>query len=134
MIMTSIVLRFHFNRLFLKWYILRNRFQARLIKLGIFQKFQQYSPYVLHLQDSLRKKCSYSELFLYVFSLYSVRMRKNAGKMRTRITPNTDTFYAVIFSQIWKIRTKIFGCLFNISISRFIILKTTDNRNKTIVF
>ena len=29
------------------------------------------------------------------FSLYSVRMRENAGKMRTRITPNTGTFYAV---------------------------------------
>ena len=28
-------------------------------------------------------------------SPYSVRMRENAGKMRTRITPNTDTFYAV---------------------------------------
>ena len=28
-------------------------------------------------------------------SLYSLRMRKNAGKMRTRVTPNTDTFYAV---------------------------------------
>ena len=28
-------------------------------------------------------------------SPYSVRMRKNAGKMRTRITPNTDSFYAV---------------------------------------
>ena len=23
-------------------------------------------------------------------------MRENAGKMRSRITPNTDTFYAVI--------------------------------------
>ena len=28
-------------------------------------------------------------------SLYSVRMRENAAKMRTRITPNTDSFYAV---------------------------------------
>ena len=28
-------------------------------------------------------------------SPYSVRMQKNARKMRTRITPNTDTFYAV---------------------------------------
>ena len=28
-------------------------------------------------------------------SPYSVRMWENAGKMRTRITPNTDTFYAV---------------------------------------
>ena len=30
-------------------------------------------------------------------SLYSVRIWKNAGKMRTRITPNTDSFYAVMF-------------------------------------
>ena len=30
-----------------------------------------------------------------IISPYSVRMRENAGKMRTRITPNTDTFYAV---------------------------------------
>ena len=29
------------------------------------------------------------------YGIYSVRMRENAGKMRTRITPNTDTFYAV---------------------------------------
>ena len=28
-------------------------------------------------------------------SPYSVQMQKNAGKMRTRITLNTDTFYAV---------------------------------------
>ena len=27
---------------------------------------------------------------------YSVRMWENAGKMQTRITPNMDTFYAVI--------------------------------------
>ena len=54
---------------------------------------------------SLRKKCPYSELFWSAFSphsdwmlrisQYSVRMRENAGKMRTGITPNTDTFYAV---------------------------------------
>ena len=28
-------------------------------------------------------------------SPYSVRMQENAGKMRTRTTPNTDTFYVV---------------------------------------
>ena len=39
----------------------------------------------------LRKKRPYSELFWSVF----FRMRENAGKMRTRITPNTDSFYAV---------------------------------------
>ena len=57
---------------------------------------------------SLRKKCSYSELFWSAFSRirteygeilrispYLVRMQENAGKMRIRITPNTDTFYAV---------------------------------------
>ena len=26
---------------------------------------------------------------------YPVQMRENAGKMRTRITPNTDSFYAL---------------------------------------
>ena len=29
----------------------------------------------------------------------SVQMREYAGKMRTRITPNTDTFYAVIYDS-----------------------------------
>ena len=31
----------------------------------------------------------------YCSSPYSVRMPENAGQMRTRITPNTDTFYTV---------------------------------------
>ena len=61
---------------------------------------------------TLRKKCPYSELFwstripkfsrirteygeILHTSPYSVIMRENAGKMRTRITLNTDTFYAV---------------------------------------
>ena len=30
------------------------------------------------------------------YDTYSVRMRENAGKMQTRITPNTDYFYAVL--------------------------------------
>ena len=60
MIMTLIFLRFHFNRLFPKWYILRNRFQAQLIKLGLFQKFEQYSPYPLHYRacESIPEKYS----------------------------------------------------------------------------
>ena len=32
-------------------------------------------------------------------SPYSVRMRENAGKMQTRITPNRDTFYAVCIAE-----------------------------------
>ena len=39
---------------------------------------------------------SYTELLR--ISPYSVQMRENVGKMRTRITPNTDTFYAVTFA------------------------------------
>ena len=51
-------------------------------------------------QRSLHQKCPYSELFWSVFfciwsiSPYSVRMRK----IRTKITPNTDTFYAVVLN------------------------------------
>ena len=64
--------------------------------------------YMLFITWSLREKCPYSKLFWSAFSHirteygeilrispYSVRMQENAGKMRTRITPNTDTFYAV---------------------------------------
>ena len=39
----------------------------------------------------MREKCLYLELFWSAFS----RIRTEYGKMRTRITPNTDTFNAV---------------------------------------
>ena len=45
-----------------------------------------------------RIRTEYGEILR--ISLDSVRMWENAGKMRTRITPNTDTFYAVIWSNI----------------------------------
>ena len=32
-------------------------------------------------------------------SPYSVQMRENLGKMRTRITPNTDSFYTVFLTN-----------------------------------
>ena len=38
---------------------------------------------------------SRGELIMYYRTPYSVRMRENPGKMRTRIYPNTDSFYAV---------------------------------------
>ena len=50
------------------------------------------------------KKSAFSELFwsalfphfsAFGLNTYSVQMRENARKMRTRITPNTDTFYSV---------------------------------------
>ena len=39
-------------------------------------------------------------------SPYSVRMRENVGKMRTRITANTDTFYTVCVRTNRKQKTK----------------------------
>ena len=64
------------------------------------------------LNISLRTKCPYSELFWSAFfphfphSDWILRMREHVGKMRTRITPNTDTFYAVfikneVFENSW---------------------------------
>ena len=54
--------------------------------------------------DTLHEKCSYSELFGPYFPGFgliteryyvSLRIQSEYGKMRIRITPNTDTFYAV---------------------------------------
>ena len=63
-------------------------------------------------QVTLRKKCSYSELlwsaFCRIFAHsdpYSVRMRENAGKIRTRITPNTNTFCAVLVIDYFDINS-----------------------------
>ena len=53
-----------------------------------------------HVRNSLCRKCPYQELFWSVFSRirteYS-RIQSKCGKIRTRITPSTDTFCAVIF-------------------------------------
>ena len=43
---------------------------------------------------ALRKRCRDSELFWSVF----FRIRTEYGKMRTKITPNTDTFHAVLMT------------------------------------
>ena len=51
---------------------------------------------------ALRKKCPYSELFWSAFSRIrtehgvSLRIQSECGKIRTRITPNTETFHAVL--------------------------------------
>ena len=39
-------------------------------------------------------------------SPYSLRMGKNVGKMRTRITPNTDTFYPVRLPHFYSLLFK----------------------------
>ena len=71
---------------------------------------------------SLRKRYPYSELFWSLFariwtehgeilriSPYSVQMRENLGKMRTRITPNTDSFYPV--DDAYKLRNNLVSSL-----------------------
>ena len=54
---------------------------------------------------TLREKCPYSELFWSAFPAFglnterysvSLRIQSECRKMRTKITPNTDTFYAVL--------------------------------------
>ena len=54
-------------------------------------------------QASLYEKCPYLELFWSIFS----RIRAEYEKIRTRITPNTDTFYAVHFISRNQVRYKI---------------------------
>ena len=65
------------------------------------QDIQQVDVYVF---QSLRKKCPYSELFWFTFSRIwteygengvSLHIQSECRKMRTRRTPNTDTFHAV---------------------------------------
>ena len=52
----------------------------------------------------LCEKCPYSELFWSAFSRiwtsYGETLQCECGKMRIRITPNTDTFYAVYFLDL----------------------------------
>ena len=50
-------------------------------------------------QDSKREKCLYSELFW-----------SECGKMRSRISPNTDTFYAVT-RKVWYLLLRAFWLL-----------------------
>ena len=49
---------------------------------------------------TLREKCPYSELFWSAFSRIRTRILSECGKMRTIITLNTNTFYAVEAAKI----------------------------------
>ena len=62
-----------------------------------------------NLKIPLRKKCPYLELFWSYFPAFglnteiygvSLRIQSKCGKMRTRITPNTETYYTVKFYLI----------------------------------
>ena len=60
-----------------------------------------YHDYILRKFETLRKKCPYSGPHFPTFGLntgrysLSFRIQSKCGEMRTRITPNTDTFHAV---------------------------------------
>ena len=59
---------------------------------------QKYQKYVMkpNFKDALRKRCPYSELFWLGFYSVSLRIQSECGKMQIRITPNTNTFHAVM--------------------------------------
>ena len=61
-----------------------------LYKTNTAQKESVFGVILVHIFPAFsRIRTEYGEI------PYSIRMRENAGKMRTRITPNTDSFYAV---------------------------------------
>ena len=63
------------------------------------------SPCQLHCVKSVRI-CSYSGLYFPAFGLntetyfVSLRIQFDCGTIRTRITPNTGTFYAVLLCEV----------------------------------
>ena len=66
---------------------------------GIYMQCYQISRLVKCANDNttkeLRKKYPYSEFFWYAFS----HSRTDYGQIRTRKTPNTDTFHAVSIAE-----------------------------------
>ena len=67
---------------------------------------QFFLQFLLHLRlCTLRKKCPYSELFWSAFSRIWTEygeilcIQSECGKMRFGITPNMDTFYAVVITE-----------------------------------
>ena len=69
---------------------------------------------------SLCEKCPYLELFWWTFSRIrseygeisvSLRIQSESGKKRTRITPNTDTFYTVCAEKKKAIHEWVTQCI-----------------------
>ena len=58
-----------------------------------------YSKASLNTESTCPSLLSSGKL-LFLFGVILVRIQSECGKMRTRITPNTDTFHAVFFVQI----------------------------------
>ena len=49
---------------------------------------------------ALREECPYSEFSGPHFPVFGLNIQSECGKMQTRITPNTDTFSAVLLTGI----------------------------------
>ena len=81
---------------------------------AVFKQIRNYGmSQIMNLKHELKinssilpahKKCPYSKLFWSVFSTFglnaqrysvSLRIQSECGKIRTRVTPNTDTFHAI---------------------------------------
>ena len=74
--------------------------------------YEQYAVKIMKIlissKPTFRKKCPHSDLFWSVFPTFgmntercrvSVRIQCECGKMRTRTTPNMDSFHAVLGSN-----------------------------------
>ena len=51
-------------------------------------------------KKKMKSKQKWTDIVLAAYHSLSLRIQFECGKMRTRITPNTDTFYAVLFQNI----------------------------------
>ena len=67
--------------------------------------------------------CIYSEIYFIYTDIHcvkrsiSLRIQSECGKVRTRITPNTDTFYAVIVKHLCRsFFTKFVNCFSQLTI------------------
>ena len=68
---------------------------------------------------------SYSGPYFLAFGLnmVSLRIQSDCGKIRTRITPNTDTFYAVQFSLRNWLRPLLCKSLFSVVLFYSIVIR-----------
>ena len=67
---------------------------------------QSYTEKRGNVSCTLPKKCPYSGPYFLAFVLntkrygVSLRIKSKCGKIRTRITPNTDSFHAVVYINV----------------------------------
>ena len=94
--------RIHYPVKQLRWRLLPNSQRLRTVNyVSKKHHFRRLTGFWM----PLRKKCTYPELFWPAFSCIRTEygeilcIHSECGKMGTRITPNTDTFYAVCASD-----------------------------------